>query len=83
MFMCSYLLLLGTDEWHNSLLSYVFRVPVAVLRSKFSEVAKCFLDLMAKYSDGEATSLLKSVGLFFSNLGKCFLRFLCISEFQG
>ncbi|XP_052226276.1 RRP12-like protein isoform X6 [Dreissena polymorpha] len=37
------------------------RVPVAVLRSKFSEVAKCFLDLMAKYSDGEATSLLKSL----------------------
>ncbi|XP_052773393.1 RRP12-like protein [Mya arenaria] len=37
------------------------RVPVAVLRSKFSEVAKCFLDLMAKYSDGESTSLMKSL----------------------
>lgn len=37
------------------------RVPVPVLRSKFSEVAKCFLDVMGRYANKECTSLLKSV----------------------
>ncbi|XP_045190399.2 RRP12-like protein [Mercenaria mercenaria] len=44
------------------LLSLVLkRVAVPVLRSKFSEVAKCLLDLMGQYADEDATSLLKSL----------------------
>ncbi|XP_060581938.1 RRP12-like protein [Ruditapes philippinarum] len=38
-----------------------FRVPVPVLRNKFSEVSKCLLDLMGQYADEDATSLLKSL----------------------
>ena len=37
------------------------RVPTPVLRKKFSEVAKCFLNILGKSSDGESTSLVKSV----------------------
>jgi hypothetical protein len=36
-------------------------VPVAVLRSKFSEISKKFLDIMAANTDGNATALVKSV----------------------
>ncbi|KAL5020867.1 hypothetical protein ScPMuIL_000022 [Solemya velum] len=44
------------------LLSLVLkRVPNTVLRSRFSEVSKTLLDLLAKYADGESSSLLKSL----------------------
>ncbi|XP_048249347.1 RRP12-like protein [Haliotis rufescens] len=44
------------------LLSLVMkRVPVQVLRSRFSQVAKQILDMLAKYSDASSTSLLKSL----------------------
>ena len=44
------------------LLSLVLkRVPVAVLRSKFSEISKKFLDIMAANTDGNATALVKSL----------------------
>ncbi|OWF35995.1 RRP12-like protein [Mizuhopecten yessoensis] len=37
------------------------RVPPTVLRSRFSEVARQLLDVMATHVDGESTSLLKSL----------------------
>ncbi|CAG2206387.1 RRP12 [Mytilus edulis] len=44
------------------LLSLVIkRVPVAVLRSKFAEVSKKFLDLLAANVDGGSTALVKSL----------------------
>ncbi|CAC5426030.1 RRP12 [Mytilus coruscus] len=44
------------------LLSLVIkRVPVAVLRSKFAEVSKKFLDLLAANVDGSSTALVKSL----------------------
>ncbi|XP_069140254.1 RRP12-like protein [Argopecten irradians] len=44
------------------LLSLVLkRVPPTVLRSRFSEVARQLLDLMATHTDGDSTSLLKSL----------------------
>ncbi|XP_022336615.2 RRP12-like protein isoform X1 [Crassostrea virginica] len=44
------------------LLSLVLkRVPAPVLKSRFSEIAKQFLDVLVKYSQGQSTSLLKSL----------------------
>ncbi|XP_041369339.1 RRP12-like protein [Gigantopelta aegis] len=44
------------------LLSLVIkRVPAPVLKSRFSQVSKLFLDILAKHSDGNCTSLLKSL----------------------
>ncbi|XP_064601005.1 RRP12-like protein [Liolophura sinensis] len=37
------------------------RVPVAVLRSRFSDLAKKLLDILGKHADGESASLLKSL----------------------
>jgi hypothetical protein len=36
-------------------------LPVAVLSSKFSEISKKLLDIMAANTDGNATDLVKSV----------------------
>ncbi|KAJ8317039.1 hypothetical protein KUTeg_004943 [Tegillarca granosa] len=44
------------------------RVSPTVLRSRFSEVAKLFLDVMATHSDGDCTSLLKSLILSLASL---------------
>ena len=40
-----------------------YSVPAAVLCKKFSEAAKCFLDLLARYSDSGSASLVKSVSI--------------------
>ena len=40
-----------------------YSVPAAVLCKKFSDAAKCFLDLLARYSDSGSASLVKSVSI--------------------
>lgn len=45
-------------------------MPVAVLRSKFAEVSKKFLDLLAANVDGGSTALVKSVFIQSSSLVK-------------
>jgi ribosomal RNA-processing protein 12 len=46
------------------LLSIVIkRVPVSVLKKKFSEVAKYFINLLGTHSESDSTSLLKSVSI--------------------
>ncbi|XP_060076895.1 RRP12-like protein [Ylistrum balloti] len=44
------------------------RVPPPVLRSRFSEVARQLLDIMATHADGDSTSLLKSLLMSLSTL---------------
>ncbi|KAL3864637.1 hypothetical protein ACJMK2_006302, partial [Sinanodonta woodiana] len=65
---------LETSNTEESLAAIVYliglvikRVPTAVLRSHFSEVAKRFLDIMSTHESG-STSLLKSVLLCLGNL---------------
>ncbi|KAK3582767.1 hypothetical protein CHS0354_015294 [Potamilus streckersoni] len=65
---------LETSNSEESLAAIVYlislvikRVPTAVLRSRFSEVAKQFLDIMSTHESG-STSLLKSVLLCLANL---------------
>ncbi|XP_013379809.1 RRP12-like protein isoform X2 [Lingula anatina] len=51
------------------LLSLVIkRVPVAVLKSKFSDIAKVFMGLLADHSGSDSTSLLKSLLVCVSSL---------------
>ncbi|XP_048746321.2 RRP12-like protein isoform X2 [Ostrea edulis] len=59
---------LETTQGEESLSAVVYllslvmkRVPPPVLKSRFSEIAKQFLDVLVKYSEGQSTSLLKSL----------------------
>lgn len=58
----------GTDQEEETVVAIVYlislvlkKVPVPVLRSRFSEVAKCFLELLGQHASGDNTSLVKSV----------------------
>lgn len=52
------------QQWQNCshLLFFVIRVPVPVLRSKFSDTSKALLDIMSKEATSETPSALRWVG---------------------